>query len=358
MTLTFLLPHVRLSGGVKAILEYANRLAERGHCVHLVVPAEGNKWYRWDKKIRSLGKKVQTLPAETVDWFDNRLPVHYLPFNDPGLVPAADVLVATAWQTAAFAARLPENRGRKFYFIQHFERLWTRDPVAAEKTYRLPFRKIVISTWLRDILRDRYGQDAEVLVTPVNREEFNCEDKIWNRPPRVCLLHHDYDWKGYADGLRALQEVRTRNVPVRPVVFGEKLKDPKPLFDQAGWEFEYHYRPTGKTLNEVYTSCDIYLCPSWYEGLGMPAMEAMACRCALVTTDNGGCRDYAIDGQTALVSPPKAPQALAANLVRLLEDPGLRQAISQKGWEQIQTFDWEDNCRRLMRLFENEPPRE
>ncbi|NIQ00714.1 MAG: glycosyltransferase, partial [Nitrospinaceae bacterium] len=54
------------------------------------------------------------------------------------------------------------------------------------------------------------------------------------------------------------------------------MKDPKPLFDQAGWEFEYHYRPTGKTLNEVYTSCDIYLCPSWYEGLGMPAMEAMA----------------------------------------------------------------------------------
>jgi len=34
----------------------------------------------------------------------------------------------------------------------------------------------------------------------------------------------------------------------------------------------------------------------------MPAMEAMACGAALLTYDNGGCRDYARDGETALVA--------------------------------------------------------
>ena len=63
----------------------------------------------------------------------------------------------------------------------------------------------------------------------------------------------------------------------------------------------------------------IYLCPSWDEGLGMPSMEAMACGSALVTYDNGGSRDYAHDGETALVAPRRDLPALVGALGRILE---------------------------------------
>ena len=52
----------------------------------------------------------------------------------------------------------------------------------------------------------------------------------------------------------------------------------------------------------------------------MPSMEAMACGAALVTYDNGGCRDYARDGETALVAPRRDVAALAAALGRVLDD--------------------------------------
>lgn len=352
MKITFLLPHVRLSGGVRALLEYANRIFAMGNDVQIILPAEPHKWYRLDKTLKTLGKLPTILNPESVDWFDNKVPITLLPSSNTAFIPPADALIATAWQTAQFAARLPRNTGKKFYFIQHYESLWTRDKERAEQTYHLPFQKIVISNWLKQILVDNYQQEASVLVTPVDRNLFFCEEKIWNAPQRVCLLHHDYDWKGYQEGIAAVKKVLSRNRKVELVVFGEKVKDPTDLFQQAGFEFEYHYRPTGDQVARIFSSCDIYLCPSWHEGLGMPAMEAMACRCAVVTTDTGGSRDYAFDNETALVSPPKDVEGLANNLTAVLADKQLMQRLAENGQKKIMEFDWKENCRRLLDLFE------
>jgi hypothetical protein len=85
----------------------------------------------------------------------------------------------------------------------------------------------------------------------------------------------------------------------------------------------------------------------------MPAMEAMACRCALATTNTGGCLDYAINEQTALVSPTRNADGLSQNLIRLLDDEILLQTLSENGCRKISELDWQDNCDRLVSLFEN-----
>ncbi len=352
MKITLLLPHVRLSGGVKALLEYANRFQALGHSVRLVVPAAAPKWWRVDKIWRQRQASLKTLEPETVDWFDNRIAIDHLPFNDARFFPPADILIATAWQTAVFAATLPEEAGKKFYFIQHHESLWTRKKNDAENSYRLPFEKIVISTWLKSVLQETYGQSARVFVTPVDRNEFFLQAREPGTPRRIALLHHDYDWKGYEDGIAAIRKLQSQNKDCQLVVFGEKIENPDRLKQDAGFDFEYHYRPTRERLRGIYNSADIYLCPSWYEGLGMPPMEAMACGCALVTTDTGGSRDYSLHGETALVSPPKDPDALAANLARLLENTGLLKELSENGRKKIETFDWESNCRQMLDWFE------
>jgi len=165
------------------------------------------------------------------------------------------------------------------------------------------------------------------------------------------MLHHDYDWKGYEDGIKAVKEVIAQGHDLELVVFGEKLKDPQPLFDAAGFEFEYHFRPAGEKLRKIYVSCDIFLCSSWHEGLGLTGMEAMACRCSLVTTNTGGCLEYAINGKTALVSAPRDVSALSLNLIRLLEDETLLKSLSEDGYRKINEFNWEESCDRLTCLF-------
>ena len=75
----------------------------------------------------------------------------------------------------------------------------------------------------------------------------------------------------------------------------------------------------------------------------MPAMEAMATGALLVSTDTGGSRDFAKHGQTALVSEPKNPQALAANLkIALLQWESLSE-MREAGKRQIRCYKWSNN---------------
>jgi glycosyltransferase involved in cell wall biosynthesis len=79
----------------------------------------------------------------------------------------------------------------------------------------------------------------------------------------------------------------------------------------------------------------VLVLPSWEEGLGLPGIEALACGAALATTDTKGGRDYALDGETALVSPPRDPKLLADNVIRLLREPRLRARLTLRGREQV-----------------------
>jgi phosphatidylinositol alpha-1,6-mannosyltransferase len=126
----------------------------------------------------------------------------------------------------------------------------------------------------------------------------------------------------------------------------------------AGVDYdEFHANPPQEQLAALYSSADIYLCPSWDEGLGMPPMEAMACGAALVTYDNGGCRDYARDGETALVARRRDVADLAEKLTRLAADGALRARLAAAGEQWIRTaFDWDRSVRRLEALFASALP--
>jgi glycosyltransferase involved in cell wall biosynthesis len=352
MNISFMVnQYARISGGNRALFEFANRLKNEGHEVRWFVLAQSIKWYRFDKKIIASMRRVVAIAPETIDWIDNTIPIEILPTNHHQYIPKADIVVATAWQTADFAAELPKEKGTLFYFILHYESLWTRYKKRASKTYDLPCKKIVCSGWIKNKLEEKHRQDADILVIPVDQKVFYCDLKKWNSTRRVCMLHHDYDWKGYEDGIEAIKKVVSQGHNIQLVVFGEKSEDPQSLFDAAGFDFEYHYRPARDRLRKIYTSCDIFLCSSWYEGLGLTAMEAMACRCSLVTTDTGGCREYAIDGQTALVSAPRNISGLSQNLIRLLQDEVLLKSLSENGCRKIKEFSWEESCNQLVALF-------
>jgi glycosyltransferase involved in cell wall biosynthesis len=328
---------VRIAGGVRAILTYADRLAAGGHEVEVVVPAKGRGRALW-RSLRDV--KPDWMPGlrARISWVDRWR---------AGALPDGDAVVATAWQSAAAVAAAPARCGRKFYFVQHYESLYHGEPEVVDVTYRLPLRKIVISTWLRDIMRERFGAEAEILVTPVDPALFHAVPVTVRTPrPRVLMLHHEYAWKGTADGFEAIARVRCRVPALHLVGFGVNAPRTAAAYD------EFHANPPQEELAPLYSGCEIYLCPSWDEGLGMPPMEAMACGAALVTYDNGGCRDYAYDDETALVARRRDVDDLVAKLERLAADERLRARIATAGSAFIRTtIDWGRAVRRMEEIF-------
>jgi len=138
MRITFLCPHLRMAGGVRAILTYADRLAARDHSVCLVVPAGGRVKAAWRALVRGA-------PAWMPDF---RAQIRWMAHWRASALPDADALVATAWQSAPVVARAPARCGRKFYLVQHYESLYHGPRALVDATYRLPLAKIAISTWL------------------------------------------------------------------------------------------------------------------------------------------------------------------------------------------------------------------
>jgi glycosyltransferase involved in cell wall biosynthesis len=335
--ITFLSPHLRIAGGVRAILTYADRLAERGHDVTVVVPAKGTARAIW-RNARGAG----------ADWMPRlRARVQWVARWQPAALPESDAIVATAWQSAAVAAAAPARSGERFYLVQHYESLYHGAPTQVDATYRLPLRKIVISTWLADIMREKFGATAPVVVTPVDADLFHRVPGARTGPgPRVLMLHHEYAWKGVADGLEAVRRVKERLPGLRLVGFGVKPPRGSSPYD------EFYVNVDQSDLAALYSGCDIYLCPSWDEGLGMPPMEAMACGAALVTYDNGGSRDYARHGATALVARRRDIDDLAAKLEQMATNAALRDRLATAGAAFVTaTFNWDRAVGRMEEIL-------
>jgi glycosyltransferase involved in cell wall biosynthesis len=67
----------------------------------------------------------------------------------------------------------------------------------------------------------------------------------------------------------------------------------------------------------------------------------MASGTAVVTTDCGGIRDYAINDYNSLITPPGNPSAIAEAVIRVLNDQRLREALIQNGLETAKQWTWD-----------------
>jgi glycosyltransferase involved in cell wall biosynthesis len=83
----------------------------------------------------------------------------------------------------------------------------------------------------------------------------------------------------------------------------------------AGWR---------EDVADLMALMDVFVLPSWREGLPRSAVEAAASGVPLVLTDIRGCREVVRDGVEGTLVPVRSPVALAAAIARLLDDPDLR----------------------------------
>ncbi len=333
MKIGITIPSLNVAGGVKALLKYGAGLGRRGYDVHFYWKAYS---YRNYLKHRLFRPKLDW-PGE-----DYRI----TPVSSWHVLPKCDVFIASSWRTATPVQESVDNYDSKgIYFIQHHEAIWDGGE-EVERTYRLPLQKIVISTWLKEILQERYGQESVLLVTPVDERLFNTPLENQARRKRVLMLHHTFDWKGVDDGIAAFSRVQEQFPDLQLVVLGGR--EPNPALPE---NTEYHYKPGREELINLYAGCGIFLCPSWHEGLGMPSMEAMATGACLVTTDTGGSRDYAIPEKTALVSQPRDISGLAENLSRAIENWNDLEAIRVAGRNRIKAFSWETNLNLIEKIL-------
>lgn len=308
-------------GGVFALYEFANGLARRGHEVHL---AHVNIW----------GRGVESMDDLQRYSFEPEI-AHHFSHEDQGAMPPADIFFGTG---------APERFGQPVLLVQGMDML---HPHIEQQAFRSPCLKVCVATWLKDAGAVFGAPPEQFRVAPmgIDRARYRLTEPIDTRRPTVAMLYSTHPAKGWDVGLPALIEAKRHRPDLDAVVFGT-VEPPEAL---PPW-VRFLLSPDPETaVREVYNRSQVFLQASHYEGFGFTAIEAMACGCALVTTDNGGSRDYAFDGETALVTGPGDASALASAIVALVDDPVRRLAMAEAGRRLVQRFDWDAGAAALER---------
>jgi glycosyltransferase involved in cell wall biosynthesis len=345
MKITFVMSALSFSGGDRVIAIYANRLRQRGHTVLVVARGLAKPTVKQQISALLKGNGWITQPSKASSHVD-AMNVPYLvldqcrPVVDKD-VPDADVVIATWWETAEWVAKLSPQKGGKAYFIQHHEVFDYLPQAKVKATYTLPLHKITISKWLIDLMRTEYKDDnVSLVLNSVDTQQFYAPPRGRQDRPTVGMLYAPLYWKGCDVSLKAFSIAAQNISGLQLMAFGSyPVSDTVPLPQDC----EYFQEPDQNQIREIYARCDLWLCGSRSEGFHLPPLEAMACRCPVVSTAVGGSVDIIEEGINGYLSPIDDVDSLAQKLIGALTAPEEKwQEMSDAAYATATRYTWDD----------------
>jgi glycosyltransferase involved in cell wall biosynthesis len=102
-------------------------------------------------------------------------------------------------------------------------------------------------------------------------------------------------------------------------------------------------------LIALYHLCKVFVFPSWHEGFGLPALEAMSCGAAVIGANTSSVPE--VIGREDALFDPFDDRAIAEKLTQVLTDSDYRAALSHHGLEQAKKFSWDESAKRAIQAM-------
>jgi glycosyltransferase involved in cell wall biosynthesis len=148
--------------------------------------------------------------------------------------------------------------------------------------------------------------------------------------------------------LRLPEELRAN----RQIVFFSRRPDPLPIVHEAvaAGNARLLVRPTRTDLIALYSMAEAFIFPSWIEGFGIPALEAMTCGAPLIASDRGAIPE--VVGDAALLAGAEDDALLARHLARVLGSPDEAHRLRERGFARAAQFSWQATAQRILEGYE------
>lgn len=231
-----------------------------------------------------------------------------------GTASADDLLICNpSFSDRMFGLRLP---CRKLSYVQGVRTFRVLDVFFD--------RYVFVSKWARRFVNQHYGIDGPVIPAFIDTDTFHPGDSqpACRRRAVCAILARKHD---------PLVFERLCGVYAR-IHAGEPLPfEMVPVLPQAD---------LARRLRE----CRAYLSLDVMEGFGLPMLEAMACGCAVVGWDSGGCSEYARAGRNALLARYGDVEALAHSIHAVVTNDTTAERLADSGLQTAPGFGWQRFC--------------
>ena len=324
MTVIFVSPGGGRSGGVRVTVEMANHLLLRGHDVKIACRKKPLPFVQNLKlQYRNFLKKINGIKND--DWmplYNGKLEYYSKP--EAISFKASDLLIAVGYLTVRDVYSLPDSVIKLRYCHEN--------PCLDPDVWELPMKTIAVSETLVPLLKDRGCEVIGVVPNGINHDEYFTENI---HRDGIGLVYQKSIRKGPDTALKILKRLEDANPQIKRYVFSET---PEVRFTGKAVYKQY---PSVEEARRIYNSSKIWLIPSRSEGFGLPILEAMACGCAVISTDHDTARGLLENGKNGILVPVDDVDAFMKAIDELLKDNELREKLVKAGQETAKKFTWE-----------------
>ena len=174
--------------------------------------------------------------------------------------------------------------------------------------------------------------------------------------PVVALVGRIDEQKGQDDYVRAAPMVRAAHPDALLLLVGSTAKDDvsapvRDLIRAEGVEDVVRFTGYLDDMPGLYAAIDVLAAPSRSEGFGLMLVEAMAAGVPIVASAAGAIPEVVGEGPALLIA-PRDPAALAAAIVRVLDDRAAAAAMAAAGRERARAFSWERSAATLEGVYD------
>ena len=222
-----------------------------------------------------------------------------------------------------------------------------------------------ISTGLIERLRLK-PDHVQCISTGIDLEKFDVgatgtlhqELGLDSEVPLVGMISVIRSWKGHDYFVEAAKIVAVRFPTAHFVVAGggndKRLEKIRRWVNEAGLKDYFHLLGHRTDVPNLLASYSVLVLPSTgHEGIPQIILQSHAMACPVVGTIAGGIPEVVADGKTGLLVPPKDSPALAAAIIRLLENKTLRNEMAAQGRTMVTTNHSENHmCEKLEALYQ------
>jgi glycosyltransferase involved in cell wall biosynthesis len=155
--------------------------------------------------------------------------------------------------------------------------------------------------------------------------------------------------------LKAFRQLWERGLSVHLAIVGRKGWLYEKIFctlTELGLADSVHFleHVSDEDLARLYNAARCLVLPSYYEGFGLPPLEAMACGTPVVVSNRSSLPE--VVGDAGLLIDPDRPEELSEALARLLEDSALSKSLRQRGLERASEFSWDRAAQETFAVYD------
>lgn len=326
LTIGYLLPHKQLTGGMKMLLENMKFMKKLGHKVYAYFKSKCEEkaipdWYNLD------ADKEIVIPFEQ---------------SFCSFISECDVVIA-GWMSQiqeVINSEIPVvywEQGSGWLFGD-YEDLSSDSPIRNQlrKCFSLPASVVSCSSVVSKILSMKYNKNSVVIPNGIDTSFYYPQLRENNDDVNILLVGNpQLRFKGFQLALDALNIVYEEGYKFNVNWVCQSIPNAKGV----KYPINFIKMPSQEQLAKIYRSSDIFIFTSWYEGFGMPPLEAMASGVSVISTKCGGVESFIKPGFNGLLIEPGAIGSLAYATIELIKNKRLRELLAKRGRETALKFD-------------------